>query len=138
MYSYALHQRGIEESVASRTETIKNIVQLLAQYGISSVFAYNASFDRNHLPELSHMNWYDIMRLAAYRQHNDKIPKDARCCRTGRLKSGFGVEAMLRLLSGDRMYYERHHALTDAIDELKIMQLLNHPIQDYQIALIRE
>lgn len=137
MYSYALHQRGIEESVASRTETIKNIVQLLAQYGISSVFAYNASFDRNHLPELSHMNWYDIMRLAAYRQHNDKIPKDARCCRTGRLKSGFGVEAMLRLLSGDRMYYERHHALTDAIDELKIMQLLNHPIQDYQIALIR-
>ena len=44
---------------------------------------------------------------------------------------------MLRLLSGDRMYYERHHALTDAIDELKIMQLLNHPIQDYQIALIR-
>ena len=136
MYSDALHQRGIEESVAGRTETIQNIVQLLEQYGISSVFAYNASFDRNHLPELSHMNWYDIMRLAAYRQYNDKIPKGARCCGTGRLKSGFGVEAMLRLLSGDHRYYEKHHALTDAIDELQIMQLLNHPIQDYQIALI--
>lgn len=138
MYSYALHQRGIEEAVASRAETIQNIVQLLEQYGISSVFAYNASFDRNHLPELSHMNWYDIMRLAAYRQYNDKIPNDARCYGTGRLKSGFGVEAMLRLLSGDHRYYEKHHALTDAIDELQIMQLLNHPIQDYQIALIRE
>ena len=136
MYSHALHQHGIEEFVANRAEIIQNIMQLLEQFDVSSVFAYNASFDRNHLPELSYVNWYDIMKLAAYRQYNDKIPEDAHCCGTGRLKSGFGVENMLRLLSGDREYCETHHALTDAMDELQIMRSLNHPIQDYQIALI--
>ena len=77
------------------------------------------------------MEWFDIMRLAAYRQHNPKIPCTAECFRTGRMKRGYGVEAMLRLLSGQRAYCETHNAIMDAFDELHIMCLLGHPLADY-------
>ena len=95
------------------------------------MFAYNASFDRNHLPELRDLDWYDIMRLAAYRQHNPSILADADCCSTGRLKRGYGVETMLRLLSGNRTYRETHNACFDAMEELDIMRLLGHPLTAY-------
>jgi len=102
------------------------------KHGIASIFAYNACFDRNHLPELRDFDWYDIMRLAAYRQYNPKIPANADCYSTGRLKRGYGVEAMLRLLSGSRTYRESHNAYFDAIDELEIMSLLGHHITKYR------
>lgn len=75
------------------------------------------------------MKWHDIMGMAAYVQYNPAIPKGAKLCSTGRLKSGYGVEPMLRLLSGNNMYFETHNAVLDAIDELKIMMLLGHPIE---------
>ena len=98
---------------------------------MQAVFAYNAAFDRNHLPELGGLTWYDIMRVAAYRQHNPRIPAAADCYATGRLKRGYGVEPMLRLLSGDRRYKETHNALFDAVDELEIMRLLGRHPKDY-------
>lgn len=98
---------------------------------VKDIFAYNAGFDRNHLPELGHLVWHDIMRLAAYRQTNPKIPANADLCSTGRLKRGYGVEPMLRLLSGSRGYRETHNAMFDALDELKIMKLLGHPLETY-------
>ena len=78
------------------------------------------------------MEWFDIMRLAAYRQHNPKIPCTAECFRTGRMKRGYGVEAMLRLLSGNQSYHESHNAFFDAADELEIMRLLGYPLSKYQ------
>ena len=72
------------------------------------------------------------MRLAAYKQYNHKIPDDMPCYATGRLKRGYGVEPMLRLLSGTTSYHESHNALHDAIDELKIMQLLGYPLDTYK------
>ena len=102
-----------------------------AEYGIEDIFAYNACFDRNHLPELEDFQWFDIMRLAAYRQFNPCIPDCADCFSTGRLKRGYGVEPMLRLLSGRSSYRETHNALDDALDELKIMALLGRPCGDY-------
>lgn len=83
------------------------------------------------MPEMRSFDWYDIMRLAAYRQSNPKIPASAECCSTGRLKRGYGVEAMLRLLSGNYTYCESHNAFYDALDELEIMRLLRHPITKY-------
>ena len=71
------------------------------------------------------------MKLAAYRQYNHAIPDNAPICSTGRLKSGYGVGPILRLLSGNCGYSETHNALLDAIDELKIMTLLGHPIEKY-------
>lgn len=117
--------------VCTRTEAIANLQSWFREQGVSSIFAYNACFDRNHLPELRNYDWYDIMRLAAYRQHNGKIPPDAACCTTGRLKRGYGVEPMLRLLSGNHTYHETHNAFFDARDELKIMRLLKHPLCIY-------
>lgn len=103
---------------------------------MKKLFAYNASFDKRHLPEYSEYEWYDIMRLAAYRQYNHAIPNSADCYQTGKLKRGYGVEEILKLLTKNRRYSETHNAVLDAEDELKIMQLLGHRIEEYKIARI--
>ena len=102
-----------------------------SQKAVTSLFAYNAGFDRNHLPELGHFSWFDIMRIAIYRQNNPKIPDWADCFSTGRMKRNYGVEPMLRLLSGNGNYRETHNALFDALDELEIIRLLEKPLRDY-------
>lgn len=114
----------VKPILCTRAEAIADLRSWFRKHSITSIFAYNACFDRNHLPELRDFDWYDIMRLAAYRQHNPKIPANADCCSTGRLKRGYGVEPMLRLLSGNRTYRESHNAFFDAMDELEIMRLL--------------
>ena len=114
-----------------RATALREIRQLFKDHAVTQLFAYNAGFDRNHLPELSDFCWYDIMRLAAYRQYNPGIPANADCYSTGRLKRGYGVEAILRLLSGRSSYCETHNALYDAVDELEIMKLLGHPLSAY-------
>lgn len=131
MYEQVLFPSKLKPAVCARQEALQQIDLWLKGYGVNRLFAYNAGFDRNHLPELSGYCWYDIMRLAAYRQHNPKIPEYADCFSTGRLKRGYGVEAMLRLLSGNYGYRETHNALYDAVDELKLMQLLRHKTEDY-------
>ena len=81
---------------------------------MQKLFAYNASFDKNHLPEYSKYQWYDIMRLASYRQYNKAIPDSADCYKTGKMKRGYGVESILQMLSGNKGYSETHNALLDA------------------------
>ena len=88
------------------------------------------------LPEYAKYQWYDIMRLAAYRQYNKAIPSSADCYQTGRLKRGYGVEEILKMLSQNKWYKETHNAVLDALDELKIMELLECEISAYEIALI--
>ena len=122
--------------VGTRRQVMGDLCRRLSELGVERIFAYNARFDKGHLPELSHLDWYDIMRIAAYRQHNPAIPEDALCCSTGRLKRCYGVEPMLRLLSCDPGYRETHNALYDAVDELKIMELLNLPLEGYACARI--
>ena len=121
----------VQPIICTRADAIADLKHWFAQHNVQAIFAYNACFDRNHLPEFKDMQWHDIMRLAAYRQYNEKIPKDADCCSTGRLKRGYGVESMLRLLSGSCTYRETHNACHDAFDELRIMALLNHPLDAY-------
>lgn len=132
MYSYVLEAPEAGTPIrCSRSETMQKIVVFLRQYDFPRIFAYNAKFDRNHLPELSALAWCDIMRLAAYRQFNPTIPAGEPLYRTGRLKRGFGVEPTLRRLRGDSRYLETHNALCDALDELEIMRRLNHPLSTY-------
>ena len=132
MYESTLFiETPVQPILCTRAEAIADLRTWFQQHDVHSIFAYNACFDHNHLPELRDFNWYDIMRLAAYRQHNPKIPANADCCSTGRLKRGYGVEPMLRLLSGNRTYHESHNAFFDAMDELKIMCLLGHSIAGY-------
>lgn len=117
--------------LCTRAEACSDLRHWLVSHGVTSIFAYNACFDRNHLPELRDFNWFDIMRMAAYRQHNPKIPASAECCSTGRMKRGYGVEPMLRILSGKCTYSETHNAFHDALDELAIMKLLGHQLCEY-------
>ena len=132
MYSYVLrHPKAGKPLICKRSKAIEDLLDCGARHGVSDCFAYKVKFDLGHLPELSEFRWHDIMNLAAYRQYNCAIPANASLCSTGRLKSGYGVESILRLLSGDCGYYETHNALLDAIDELRIMVLLGHSIEKY-------
>ena len=132
MYENTLFiETPVQPILCTRGEAIADLRAWFQQAGVCSIFAYNANFDRNHLPELRDFAWYDIMRLAAYRQHNPKIPVCADCCSTGRLKRGYGVEPMLRLLSDNRTYHESHNAFFDSMDELEIMRLLGHRLSKY-------
>lgn len=132
MYESTLFiETPVQPILCTRAEAITDLRRWFTSHAITSIFAYNACFDRNHLPELRDFDWYDIMRLAAYRQHNSKIPVNADCCSTGRLKRGYGVEPMLRLLSGKHTYNETHNAFHDTLDELEIMKLLAHHLSDY-------
>lgn len=132
MYKSTLYiKTPIQPIICSRAEAIADLRCWLNAHGVKSVFAYNACFDRNHLPELRAFRWHDIMRLAAYRQYNRRIPVTAECFSTGRLKRGYGVEAMLRILSDNYTYRESHNAFFDALDELEIMRLLGWKTSKY-------
>lgn len=137
MYTDALYANDIKPDLeCSREMVMVELKRFLSDHEVAAMFAYNASFDYRHLPELNHLVWYDIMKVAAYRQHNHRIPECAECCRTGRLKRGYGVESVYRMLSEELEYCELHNALTDAIDELMIMKLLNHEIGKYTLGRI--
>lgn len=135
MFSSALWLESTPALVRTREEAIREIREWLAAAEVESIFAYNARFDWGMLPELRDRRWYDIMGLAAYRQYNDSIPPWADCCRSGRLRRGFGVEAILRLLRQD-YYREEHNALRDALDELEIMRRLGHRPETYERARV--
>jgi len=115
---------------------MKELIRFISAYDVATILAYNAAFDYRHLPELRHFNWCDIMKLAAYRQYNPKIPNCAKCYSTGRLKRGYGVESIYRMLSDDYGYCETHNALYDAVDELEIMRLLGIKLDRYFLARI--
>lgn len=132
MYEKALYLPTPAESIVlPREEAMADIACWLQSQGVRSIFAYNARFDKNHLPELHGFSWHDIMALAIYRQHNAKLPAHWDFFSTGRLKRGYGVEPMLRLLAGDPTYAETHNALLDALDELEILRLLGHRVDAY-------
>ncbi len=132
MYEHTLFiETPVQPILCTRAEALADLRAWFDRHGVRAIFAYNANFDRNHLRELGDYNWFDIMRLAAYRQYNPRIPANADLCSTGRLRRGYGVEAMLRLLSGRRAYSETHNAYHDALDELTIMRLLDHPLSVY-------
>ena len=130
MYSKSMRNTSHEIITGHRVEVIDDLKILLNSNGVDDLFAYNASFDKNHLPELSDFCWHDIMKVAAYRQHNPCIPDHMPCCKTGRLKRGYGVEPMLRML-GVEDYSETHNAVIDARDELRIMTKLGYDIDFY-------
>lgn len=137
MFSSVMNLENDEDEIkCSRSEAISNILSIFKDFGVSKVFAYNAVFDRNHLLEMSRLEWYDIMRVAAYKQYNSKIPKNADCYKTGRLKRNYGVEAIFKMLTEDNSYNEVHNALYDALDELEIMKLLGLDLETYNCAFI--
>ena len=136
MYSRVMYKGNIKPVTCSRDEALSDLGNYLMDNNVQKILAYNATFDYGHLPELKGFEWYDIMRLAAYRQYNPFIPDELPCCKSGRLKSNFGVEPILRMLSGNNCYCEVHNAVLDAIDELKIVELLGQELSAYECGKI--
>lgn len=133
MYSDVLRLNEKDPFIeCSRTEAIHDIKELSSTYHAQDIFAYNAHFDFNHLQELRHFIWHDILKIAAYRQYNHKITADMECCTTGRLKRNYSVQAIYKLLSNNESYNEKHNAIYDAIDELAIMRMLDQPVSLYE------
>ena len=138
-YSNALFlSNELSYEIATRCDALSKIRSWLNAKKVSKLFAYNASFDYKHLPELSSFSWYDIMKIAAYKQYNPYLPKNADYCSTGRLKHDYKVESLLRLLTNDYSYSETHNALFDAIDELRLIKHLGHNLSFYDIACINK
>lgn len=132
MYSDALrYKNGPPINQCKRQDAIRLIKETLTEYRILAIFAYNASFDWHHLPELSYLVWFDIMRIAAYKQYNSKLSEDEDYFGTGKLKRNFGVEPMYRLLTNNYSYREKHNAVFDAVDELEIMSRLRVSLESY-------
>ncbi len=137
MYSSVLSVKGQKEDLkGQRKDVLQAVESTLSLYNVDSIYAYNAKFDFNHLPELNDYKWFDIMKIAAYKQSNKAIPCEAKCCSTGRLKRGYNVQSIFRMLSGSKTYFEIHNALRDAIDELEIMKMLEHSLERYSVACI--
>ena len=138
MFSMVLPIRGraSEEILFTREKAMKECKIAFQKYGVKDLFAYNGSFDKNLLTELCSYRWFDIMKIASYKQYNDKIPNSVECYKTGKMKRNYGVEPMMQLLSNNCRYMEVHNALYDAIDELEIMRLLGKTIDEYIIAEI--
>lgn len=135
MFSSTINDAPREKLLmVSRIDALKDIKNLLKKECVEYIFAYNANFDYKHLPELQSYTWIDIMKIAAYKQYNCYISESADCCGTGRLKSGYGVEAILNMMVDD--YTETHNAFFDALDELRIVELLGLDINIYKNATI--
>ena len=135
MYSHALYMvRDIPVQTCEREEAIAEIKKLLVEKQVRHLYAYNASFDQRHLPELAEYDWRDIMYIAKRPKYNPYIPKDAVLTKTGGLKSGYRAEDVMRMIAG-KPYFETHNAILDALDELKIMQKLGVCEAEYSVAL---
>lgn len=132
MYSYVIDIENNRNKVYKRNHAINEIILWLNSYNVKKLFAYNASFDFRHLSELWCFNWYDIMNIAANRRYNKKIPANLECFKNGKLKRGYNVEAMYKMLSGQCKYNEVHNALKDVEDELQILKMLNLDLSVYE------
>lgn len=132
LYYYSLYLDKVRIDYKGTHEKIMNmVIKNLKEYDVDKIFAYNAGFDYNFLKELQDYEWYDIMRMAIYKEYNSKITDEYPTFKTGRLKRNYGVEPIYQMLSGDRYYHELHNALTDAVDETEIMRLLGLDVDLY-------
>ncbi len=120
----------------NKNVALGKIISNFKKYDVKLIFAYNASFDHSHLIELSQYTWYDIMKIAAYKQYNPKLPPNADYCKSGRIKPSYSAETIYRIMSQNRFYNEMHNAIFDAVDELKIMEMIGLDIKKYEPARI--
>ena len=116
--------------ITNEKAAVQAVLKVLRDRQICAVFAFGAGFDRKMLPALHDFSWCDIMDIAVYKQYNPHLPVSAPFYGTGRLKRGGSVEGLLRMMDSPR-YQETHNALQDAKDELKLIQLIGRPIEQY-------
>ncbi|WHF53473.1 hypothetical protein [Mesomycoplasma ovipneumoniae] len=136
--------------VKTRQEMITQLIHFLKSYEVKNWFSYT-KFDFRHLPELhKSFEHNDISIFAKSKQFNKHIPLDAEktkkvdfkqfnkhiplnveLTKNGDLKRGWNAENIYRMLTKDQSYVETHNALLDAMDELRIMELLDLDIETF-------
>ncbi|WP_404924291.1 hypothetical protein [Mesomycoplasma hyopneumoniae] len=115
----------------TRKEMVVYLIKFLKYYEVKNWFSYT-KFDFRHLPELhKSFKHNDISIFAKNKQFNKYIPLNAETSKNGDLKRGWKAEDIYRMLTKDENYFETHNALLDAIDELRIMELLNLDIETF-------
>ena len=129
--AFAYRYAGEVGYCGSRERALAHIDQVFQQYEVQHLFAYNATFDQTRLPELNMYLWHDIVEKSAYKQYNPWIPAHIPTYKTGRMKSGYSAESVYQMVTQDLSFKETHNAYYDAIDELKIMFHLGHPVDTY-------
>lgn len=106
-----------------------HIRTLMNQYNITNIYAYNAFYVKKSLPEMNNYNWFDIAKVATYKQYNHELPLDADYDENGQLLR-YAMKNVIELMM--KTYYKCvNHALYNALDELKIMKLIGLPIEKY-------
>ncbi|MHA0312333.1 hypothetical protein ACXYWI_03600 [Mesomycoplasma ovipneumoniae] len=117
--------------VKTRQEMIAQLIHFLKSYEVKNWFSYT-KFDFRHLPELhKSFEHNDISIFAKSKQFNKHIPLNAEKTKKGDLKSGWNAQNIYRMLTKDQSYIETHNALLDAMDELRIMELLDLDIETF-------
>ncbi|WP_341491426.1 hypothetical protein [Mesomycoplasma ovipneumoniae] len=117
--------------VKTRQEMIAQLIHFLKSYKVKNWFSYT-KFDFRHLPELhKSFEHNDISIFAKSKQFNKHIPLNAVTTKKGDLKSGWNAQNIYRMLTKDQSYIETHNALLDAMDELRIMELLDLDIETF-------
>lgn len=138
-YELALETGRIEELPLRKVRNCIN--KRLNFYGARFIWAYNVSFDKTVLRESvledsngyqptfisSHHEWLDIMSAAsrtalATPEYLAWATAQGRVCKDGRPRAT--AQDAYRYLTEDSLYAERHTALNDARDELKILAAL--------------
>ncbi|WP_010320977.1 hypothetical protein [Mesomycoplasma ovipneumoniae] len=117
--------------VKTHQEMIAQLIHFLKSYKVKNWFSYT-KFDFRHLPELhKSFEHNDISIFAKSKQFNKHIPLNAELTKKGDLKSGWNAQNIYRMLTKDQSYIETHNALLDAMDELRIMELLGLDIETF-------
>jgi len=123
-YAYALRNNVTRKP---RRFIEAELAELIRRHGLKTVFAYNASFDkevaRKYLPALQ-LTWLDLMkparRILAGAEHYPaykKLHPHTELTRSGVLKRGYSVECVGRYLG---LPHETHVAVEDALMETEI------------------
>ncbi|MHA0261381.1 hypothetical protein [Mesomycoplasma ovipneumoniae] len=117
--------------VQTRKEMITQLIHFLKSYKVKNWFSYT-KYDFKHLPELhKSFKHNDISIFTKSKQFNKHIPLSAELTKNGDLKRGWNAQDIYRMLTKDRRYIETHNALLDAMDELRIMELLDLDIETF-------
>ena len=77
---------------ADRAQVLAGAKELMDKYHVNMIAAFNAKFDKDHLPEFQEdYTWIDIMLPCAYRQYNPYLPAYINTYKTGKVFSGYKV-----------------------------------------------
>ena len=112
-----------------------HIRKLLNKYKITNIYTYNGIFIFKKLPGLKQYHWYDIIKVAAYKQYNYKLLDNLPFREDGRLLCNCSIKEIMQILTKTYFYYT-DHALYDTFDIARIMSLINLPIEQYSFSKI--